>query len=209
MNPLSQLDDILRNSLSGTGPLAYLLIALLAFSQTGLLIGPLIPGNTLLFIAGLVIRTSEAHPLINLIGAGAAAAFVGNVINFWLGAWLGPKIKWKEKGLVSAQNLKRTEAFFSQHGSLAIFIAPFVPIVRSFAPFVAGMAKMKPSLFIMASLFGPALWVVLFMASGYFLGTVPIVRDNITLFAGGIFVLVSAKIFWTLAKQKKRSAEAA
>lgn len=193
-------------ALAGENPVAvYGLVALLAFTQTGLLFGPILPGNTLLFTAGIL--TAGPNPAVNpvvLVLAGGCGALLGNLANYAQGIWLGRRVfERRETGLVSRDSLAKTETFMGRHGRTSLYVSPFVPFVRSFLPFVAGMGRMPMPAFVVAGGLGALFWVGAFTLAGGVLGQVPWIKDNLGLVVVSLFVLVSAKIALTLAKRRR------
>jgi membrane-associated protein len=193
-------------ALAGENPAAvYGLVALLAFTQTGLLFGPILPGNTLLFTAGMLTAgPSQTLSPIFLVLAGAAGAVLGNLANYGQGQWLG---RWvferRERGLVSRESLAKTETFMERHGRTSLYVSPFVPFVRSFLPFVAGMGRMPMAAFLLAGALGVLCWVGAFTLAGGLLGQVPWIKDNLGVVVVGLFVLVTGKILLTLARRRR------
>ncbi len=180
----------------------------IGFTQTGLLLGPLIPGNTLLFTTGVL--TGGQNPVLNWTAAALsfiAGGVLGNVANYVQGQRLGRGIfERRETGLVSQKSLLKTEAFFGKHGRMTMIFSPFVPIVRSFAPFFAGMSRMAWPGYFGFSLLGVALWVVVLTALGAGLGTVPWVRQNLGQFVVVVFILATAQLLFAFTRKKKSAA---
>jgi len=150
----------------------------IVFCETGLVILPFLPGDTLLFIAGAFCASGamNAGLLVVLL---ILAAVSGNTVNYWIGSAIGHKVfthdyKWLDKAA-----LQRTHAFYENHGGKTIILARFIPIVRTFAPFVAGVSEMTFGKFQIFNIAGAALWVVSLVAGGYFFGNIPIIRDHL------------------------------
>lgn len=179
-------------------------LAGIAFSQTGLLLGPLIPGNTLLFTTGVL--TGGHNPVLNWTAAALsfiAGGVLGNIANYAQGQKLGRGVfERRETGLISQKSLVKTEEFFGKHGRMTMIFSPFVPIVRSFAPFFAGMSRMTWPGFLGFSSLGVALWVVVLTSLGAGLGTVPWVRQNLGLFVAVVFILATAQLLFALRRKK-------
>lgn len=177
--------------LKGFGSLAFVAALVILFVECGVIFGAVLPGDSLLFIVGTLIATGFISvPLIAALPLMIAAAFAGNVVGYWTGAKIGPALfRRPDSKLFRQQYLDDTNAFFSKHGSRAIVLARFVPIVRSVITSVAGIAKMDYRTFVTYSGIGAVAWVLSMTLAGYFLGTVPLVADNIEAVTIGIIVL--------------------
>jgi membrane-associated protein len=166
----------------------------IVFAETGLVVTPFLPGDSLLFVAGTLWATAgmDARVLaVTLI----TAALYGDNVNYWVGRYLGPRVfRWEGSRLFNRAALDRTHAFYERHGGKTIVIARFVPLVRTFAPFVAGIAKMSYAKFLAFSVGGAILWVVSLVGAGYFFGNIPIVRNNLTIVIFAIIALSLAPI---------------
>ena len=169
------LDEYLSQIITQYGTWTYALLFFVIFMETGFVVTPFLPGDSLLFAAG----TFAARDALNiwvLLGLLMVAAIGGDTVNYWIGHTLGERaynIKWIKK-----EYLDKTHAFFEKHGGKTIFLARFVPIVRTFAPFVAGIGKMSYGFFIRWNFIGGIVWVLLFTLAGYFFGNIPFVRAN-------------------------------
>lgn len=187
------------------GPAFLFVLIGIGFTQTGLLLGPLIPGNTLAFTAG-VLTSSESQILTwpNVVFSLIGGALVGNAANYVQGKRLGRGIfEKRETGIISKTSLAKTEAFFTKHGRMTMLFSPFVPIVRSFAPFVAGLGQMPFRSYWWFAALGVALWVVVLVSLGAGLGQVPWIKDNLGIFVVIVFVLASAQLLFAFTKKKK------
>ena len=165
----------------------YLILFLIVAVETGIVIMPFLPGDSLIFIAG----TFAAAGVLNIFlvfAVFALAAIVGDTMNYWIGEFLGNKII-MNRNLIKPEYLERTKQFYEKHGGKTIILARFVPIIRTFAPFVAGIGKMNYIKFLSYNIIGAILLVAIFSAAGYFLGGFAIVKNNLTLFAIGIVIL--------------------
>lgn len=188
MNPLNyliHLDTYLATLIQTFGPLVYLILFLVLFIETGLVFFPFLPGDSLLFIAG----TLSAQHLLNiyiLFIILAIAAIAGDSANYWLGSFFGKKVFIR---FINKKYLDRTEAFYEKHGSKAIFLARFIPFIRTFAPFVAGVGKMNYTKFLFYNVIGGVSWVVLFLGLGYFFGNIPLVKDHLSIVIIGIIIV--------------------
>ncbi len=201
------MDEYLAQIISQFGVLTYALLFIVIFIETGLVVTPFLPGDSLLFAAGTFAALGDLNPFY-LFGLLAVAAVLGDTANYWIGHRVGERAyhtKW-----IKRQYLDRTHAFFQKHGGKTIFLARFVPIVRTFAPFVAGMGEMSYRYFISYNIFGGIVWVALFVSLGFFFGNIPFVRNNFEIVIIGI-VLVSvlpAVFEWWKARQENKSAAA-
>ncbi|MFZ5880211.1 MAG: DedA family protein [Chloroflexota bacterium] len=169
------LDEHLSNIISQYGVWTYALLFLVIFMETGFVVTPFLPGDSLLFAAGTFAALDALNIWVLLILL-IIAAIGGDTVNYWIGHALGERaynIKWIKK-----EYLDKTHAFFEKHGGKTIFLARFVPIVRTFAPFVAGIGRMPYGFFIRWNFIGGITWVVVFTLAGYFFGNIPFVRAN-------------------------------
>ena len=169
------LDEYLAQIISDYGTWTYAILFIVIFVETGLVIMPFLPGDSLLFAAGTFAALGSLNVWL-LVGLLIFAAILGDTVNYSIGHYLGDRaynIKWIKK-----EYLDKTHAFFEKHGGKAIFLARFVPIVRTFAPFVAGIGKMTYGYFITYNVVGGFTWVLLFTFAGYLFGNIPFVREN-------------------------------
>ena len=174
------LDRFLLAAAHEHGALAYGLLFLIIFSETGLVVMAFLPGDSLLFIAGAIAAGGTLH-VIPLAGTIVLAAALGNALNFSIGAWLGHKIYDGSIGWINRASLDRTHAFFERHGGKTLIAARFIPVVRSFAPLVAGASDMSRRRFHAYSVTGALLWSVVLVGGGYLFGNVALVRDHLGL----------------------------
>jgi membrane-associated protein len=180
------LDTHLEAIIGEYGALTYLLLFLIIFCETGLVIMPFLPGDSLLFAAGtFAARGSFNIALLFLLMS--IAAIGGNTLNFMIGRALETKAY--QKNLIKESHLKRTELFFKKHGGKTIVLSRFAPIIRTIAPFVAGVGQMPYSKFMLSNVIGGLLWITLFLFGGYFFGAIPAVEKNFTLVMLGIVVI--------------------
>lgn len=162
------------------GTWTYLVLFMIIFSETGFVVTPFLPGDSLLFVIGALGATSALNfdvALILLI----IAAIGGNTLNYFIGRILGDKIlSMKNSRLIKKEYLHKTQAFYEKHGGKAIILSRFIPIIRTFAPFVAGIGKMNFMKFCLFNIIGGLSWVLLFMFAGFFFGNIPAVKNNFT-----------------------------
>jgi len=163
------------------GMWVYAILFLIIFAETGLVVTPFLPGDSLLFVAGALcgLGVLEIELLAPLL---IVASFTGDNTNYWVGRLVGTRlIKRVNAGFLRREYLDRTHAFYQKHGGKTIIFARFLPIVRTYAPFVAGIGRMDYRLFVSFSALGSVAWITFFTVGGYFLGNIPVIRDNLTL----------------------------
>lgn len=194
------------------GPWMYLILFLIIFAETGLVVTPFLPGDSLLFAVGALttLEGSELNfwmmmPLL------IAAGVLGDATNYTIGKFSGPKVFYSETSwLLNKDHLLKTQAFYEKYGGITIIIARFMPIIRTFAPFVAGIGKMNYSRFAIYNVVGAILWVVTFLTAGYFFGNIPAVKRNfhIVIFAIIFLSILPMVIAWVKAKMAPRNLQA-
>ena len=187
------------------GTTIYLILFLIIFIETGLVAMPFLPGDSLLFTAGLFCKSGQLEILV-LLPLLFTAAVIGDNINYWVGRRLGLSIfQWKFRGkpLVKEEYLVRTEQFFIKYGSFAVVMGRFIPFVRTFTPFAAGVAKMDYRKFIVIDVVGGILWIGSTMMAGYLLGEIPWIREHVDLIAIGIVAISVAPLLISLLRRKK------
>lgn len=175
--------------------LTYLILFLIVFCETGLVVTPFLPGDSLLFAAGSV-AALDGSPLDVYVLALVVfmAAFGGDNTNFFIGKFIGHKVYEKNYRLIKREYLNRTHAFYEKHGGKTVIIARFVPIIRTFAPFVAGVGSMKYARFIIFSMLASLLWISVFITAGYKFGQLPVVKNNFSLVTLGIIIISTLPI---------------
>lgn len=185
------LNEHLEQAVKDYGIWIYLILFLIIFSETGLIIFAFLPGDSLIFAAGSLAALDILDPLIVFLFI-PLAAFAGDQVNYGLGMLLGTRIfRWGKLPFINQQNLEKTQRFFDQHGAKTIIYGRYIPIIRSFAPFVAASGKnMHYGRFLKFSLIGSVSWALIFLLIGYFLGEIPFVKDNFYFVVMGI-VLIS------------------
>ena len=163
------------------GVWVYAILFLIIYCETGLVIMPFLPGDSLLFVAGALCGMG-ALQLELLVPFLVLAAFSGDNTNYWIGRKVGKRlVKMGDSRFLKHEHLDKTHAFYKKHGGKTIVFARFLPIVRTFAPFVAGIGKMDYRLFMLFSALGNLFWIVFFVVGGYFLGNIPVIKNNLTL----------------------------
>jgi membrane-associated protein len=160
------------------GTLVYVILFLIVFCETGLVVMPFLPGDTLLFVAGAFCATGQMNIWV-LMGLLIIAATTGNTLNYWIGSMVGEKVYTRDYRWLDKAALQKTHAFYEHHGGKTIILSRFVPIVRTFAPFVAGVSKMTFSKFQFFNITGALIWVIGLVSAGYFFGNIPIIRDHL------------------------------
>lgn len=189
------LDVHLAELIQAYGPFCYAILFLIVFCETGLVVTPFLPGDSLLFAAGALAATGS-FSLSLLFILLIIAAVIGDMVNYHIGKYLGPKaFESKYQRFFKKEYLLRTQAFFEKRGGKAIILARFVPIIRTFAPFLAGIGTMKYSQFFFYNFTGAILWVTSMTLAGYFFGAIPIVKENFSLIVIGIVVVSLIPIF--------------
>lgn len=174
------LDTHLNYFLNEYGVFTYLILFSIIFIETGLVIAPFLPGDTLIFIAG-ILASQKSLNLIILLGILSTAAILGDAVNYWIGRIVGEKFMRKHPRFFKPEFLKATEEFYKKYGKSTIILARFVPIVRTFAPWIAGIGRMNYYDFSKYNIFGGILWVVIFLFGGYFFGNIEFVRNNLNI----------------------------
>ena len=203
---LVHLDRHLETLLQQHGAWVYLLLFVIIFCETGLVVTPFLPGDSLLFIAGALAAGGgiDVHLLALLL---VAAAVLGNTVNYSIGRFIGPKVfHWEESRLFNRRALDRAHAFYEKHGGKTIVITRFVPILRTFAPFVAGIARMTYLNFTAYNLAGALAWVLSLLYAGYWFGNVPFVKENLTIVIVGIVVLSVTPLAFEYLRQRLKRA---
>lgn len=186
---LVNLDRHLAAMLQQHGAWIYLMLFIIIFSETGLVVTPFLPGDSLLFVAGALAASGgmDVHLLAVLL---VLAAVLGNTVNYSIGYYIGPRVfQWEDSRFFSRKALDRAHAFYEKHGGIAIVITRFVPILRTFAPFVAGIARMTYLRFFAYNLAGALAWVLSLLYAGYWFGNVPVVRQNLSAVILGVIAL--------------------
>ena len=171
------------------GTLVYGILFLIIFAETGLVVAPFLPGDSLLFVTGALcgMGSLELHVLMPLL---MLAAFGGDNTNYWIGRRYGIKLFKRDSRFFKLEHVEKTQKFYAAHGGKTIIFARFLPIIRTFAPFVAGIGSMSYRVFLTFSALGSVAWIASLTLAGYFFGNIPIIKNNLTLMIVGI-VLIS------------------
>ena len=183
------LDVHLLVIMQAYGMWIYAILFMIIFCETGLVVMPFLPGDSLLFVVGALcgVGALEIQLVLPLL---VAASFLGDSTNYWIGRLVGMRlIKRANSRFLKHEHLEKTHTFYKKHGGKAILFARFLPIVRTFVPFVAGIGLMRYRIFMLFSALGSIAWISLFIIGGYFLGNIPVVKDNLTLMVVIVIVI--------------------
>ncbi len=184
------IDDHLVEIVNNYQTWTYLILFLIIFAETGLVVTPFLPGDSLLFAAGAIIAKPETDLNIFLMwGLLMIAGILGDLVNYHIGKYIGPKAFSGKYKFLKKEYLDKTEKFYEKYGGKTIIYARFVPIIRTFAPFVAGVGSMSYAKFASYNVIGAILWVTSFLFIGYFFGGLPIIKDNFTIVVFAIIIL--------------------
>lgn len=196
------IDTHLGEIIKAYGTLSYLILFLIVFAETGFVFTPFLPGDSLLFAAGAFAAIGSFNVVLLLVILWIAA-FLGDTINYWIGHFFGQKIIDNPHiPFINQEHIDKTQVFYKKHGGKTIFLARFVPIVRTFAPFVAGVGKMSYGKFISYNAIGGFVWVFGFVLLGYFFGNIPLVKENFTLVVFAIILLSVVPMFYEFIKPR-------
>lgn len=186
---LGHVDEALRMVIANYGTWTYLVLFLVIFCETGLVVTPFLPGDSLLFTVGALCGAGFLDPVLTA-GLLMAGAILGDNTNYWIGRVVGPAVFSREDSwLLNKKHLNKTHAFYEKHGGQTVVIARFMPIVRTFAPFVAGIGKMNYARFLAFSVAGGLFWICFFIGLGYFIGNMPWVKRYFSVVIYGIILL--------------------
>lgn len=186
---LLHLDKYINVLIQNYGTWTYLIFFIIIFCETGLVVTPILPGDSLLFVAGAFAATGSLKMewLVVLL---SLAAILGDTINYWVGNFIGPRVFQMENSRVfKKEYLDRTHEFYEKYGPITIVIGRFVPIIRTFAPFLAGVGSMTYGRFLTYNVVGGILWIAAFILGGYFFGNLPIVKNNFSLVIFAIIII--------------------
>lgn len=188
-------DEHLKNIIDLFGPFTYVILFLIIFAETGLVIAPFLPGDSLLFVAGTLAGSGYLNIWIVYLSL-FVAAILGDTANYWIGHRLGAKVFSKENSRIfNKAYLEKTREFYKLHGGKTIILARFLPIIRTFAPFVAGMGKMHYSTFFFYNVVGAFIWVTSLTFIGFFFGGLPIIKENFEYAVIGIVLISLLPVF--------------
>jgi membrane-associated protein len=199
------LDRHLADIIAAYGAWTYLLLFIIVFCETGLVVTPILPGDSLLFAAGALAATGALNP-VYLFVLLAVAAILGDTVNYAIGKSIGPRVFRENIRFIKKEYLFRTQEFYQRHGGKTIFLARFVPIIRTFAPFVAGVGTMTYRRFVAYNVFGGAVWTGLFIFAGFRFGSLPAVKENFTLVILAIVFISILPIVIEYLRQRARGA---
>jgi len=200
---LLSLDQTLATIASQYGPWVYALLFAVIFAETGLVVTPFLPGDSILFISGTVAAAAglDVHLLVSLL---IVAAILGDSLNYAIGHYIGPRVFDKpDSRWFRQEHLRRTQAFYDRYGGITIIIGRFIPIIRTFAPFVAGVAAMSYRRFLSFNVIGAVLWIASLVYAGHLFGNIPWVRNNLSLIVIGIVVVSLIPPLITLLKARR------
>jgi membrane-associated protein len=200
------LDKHLGQIIQDYGTLTYLILFLIIFVETGVVIMPFLPGDSLLFAAGAFAAKGDLN-LFLLLFLLYIAAVAGDTVNYWIGNWIGPKVFEQNYRFLKKEYLVKTHEFYEKHGGKTIIIARFLPIIRTFAPFIAGVGTMQYGKFIAYNLIGGFIWVFLFTLLGYFFANLPFVKENFSLVILGIIALSVVPPIYEIIKERVKKAK--
>ena len=204
------LDETLARFAVEYGRWIYALLFAVIFAETGLVVTPFLPGDSLLFVAGTVVAGAgpalDIHFLVVLL---IAAAILGDTVNYAVGRWIGPKVFERQSRWIRPEYLTQTQAFYDRYGAVTIIIGRFVPIVRTFAPFLAGVAGMRYPRFLAYNIVGAIIWVAVLVYAGYLFGNIPWVKQNLSLIVIGIVVvsLIPAVVTFLRERRARQAAK--
>lgn len=197
------LDKHLPEIMAAYGHLIYAILFMVVFCETGLVVTPFLPGDSLLFACGALAATAPEGMDIKVITViFLVSAVLGDACNYMIGEHLGMKLINSPKSIIKKEHIDKASDFYAKHGHKAIFLARFVPIVRTFAPFVAGVGKMHYLTFAHYNVIGAVVWVIIFVGGGYFFGNIPLIKQNFTLVTLGIIVFSVMPVLYEFVGKK-------
>jgi membrane-associated protein len=214
MSPLDfvlHFDKYLADFVRDYGTWVYAILFAIVFAETGFVVTPFLPGDSLLFAAGALCARGDLS-ITAMLGLLVLAAFAGNAVNYAIGRYIGPRVftrsdsnSGSDRGfrLLNKDYLDRAHAFFEQYGGKAIILGRFVPIVRTFVPFVAGAAQMTPASFVLYNAVGAVAWVAVCLGAGWFFGNIPIVKNNFSLVTIGIVFVSVLPMLWEIVAHRR------
>jgi membrane-associated protein len=198
------MDKYLPQLVNQYGMWTYAILFVVIFIETGIVIFPFLPGDSLLFAAGAVMAATNTSPLLLYVVC-ASAAVLGDTVNYWIGHFIGPRAFTMNSRWLKKEYLDRTHAFFEKHGGKTILLARFVPIIRTFAPFVAGVGQMDYGYFLRYNVAGGMLWTGLFIGAGYFFGNLDFVKNNFSFVIIAIILISLFPAVYEYIKERSKS----
>jgi len=205
-NFIMHLDKNLAILVNNFGVWTYVILFLVIFCETGLVVTPFLPGDSMIFVVGALAAGGQLH-LVTMLIVLIAAAILGDTVNYHIGKFIGPKVFQQENvRFLKKEYLIRTHEFYEKYGGKTIIIARFIPVIRTFAPFIAGMGSMSYWRFISYNIVGGATWVALFLTAGYLFGNIPLVEKNFSFVIFGIIFLslIPGVVTFIKAKREKK-----
>jgi len=198
--------DHLQAIIQAWGPWTYVLLFVIILCETGLVVTPFLPGDSLLFAAGAMAALyPDSLNILVLLGLLSIAAVAGDTLNYWIGRWIGPRAFSIDRWFLKHEHLARTQEFYERHGGKTIVLARFVPIVRTFAPFVAGVGRMHYPQFLYYNVVGGIAWVLICTLAGYFFGNIEAVKKHFELVVVGIVVVSVLPLAWEMWSARRRA----
>ncbi len=202
------INDHLAEIISQVGIWTYVPLFVVIFLETGFVITPFLPGDSLLFAAGAITALHDSPlNIFVLYLIVAAAAILGDTANYWIGHFVGPKVFTEKVRFLKREYLIQAHEFYEKHGNITIFLARFIPIIRTFAPFVAGIGSMSYGHFVAYNIIGGLVWSALFTFGGYFFGGLPFIRDNFSLVVVVIIVLSVIPAVTEVLRSRRKTVE--
>ena len=203
INFILHIDTHLIEIVQNYGLLTYAILFLIIFAETGFVFTPFLPGDSLLFAAGAIAAIGNLNILAIWVIL-VFAAILGDTANYWIGHFLGEKILSKNIPLIKKEHVDKTNKFYEKHGGKTIILARFIPIIRTFAPFVAGIGKMHYTKFLSYNAIGGILWISIFSFAGFFFGNIPFVKHNFSLVVIAIILISILPMILEIAKSKRK-----
>lgn len=194
------IDDNLLVMVNQYGNLVYIILFLIIFAETGLVVTPILPGDSLLFAAGALAASAQKLDITILILIFFVGAVLGNTVNYAIGRYFGPRIFQIKSRWIKMEYLERTKAFYDKYGATAVVLSRFVPIFRSFVPFIAGVGQMSWGKYMVYTVFSAFIWVVPITLLGYVFGNVPIVKENFSLVVLGVIGISLLPVIYQVVK---------
>jgi membrane-associated protein len=203
VNIILHVDEYLNTIIQNYGTATYAILFFIIFMETGFVVTPFLPGDSLLFAAGTFAALGSFNP-ITLFLVLFIAAILGDTVNYWIGDKLGPKVFERKSRFFKKEHLIKTQRFYEKHGGKTIIIARFMPIIRTFAPFVAGVGTMHYPRFLLFNVVGGFLWTSLFIFGGYYFGNIPAVKNNFETVIFAIIIISVLPMFIEIIRSKRR-----